>query len=32
VGRIVAQCELGDRVLVLVLAYAGLRIGEAPSS
>jgi integrase len=30
VGRLAASCEdLGDRVLVLLLAYAGLRIGEA---
>ncbi|MEV7227268.1 tyrosine-type recombinase/integrase [Polymorphospora sp. NPDC051019] len=29
VGRITAHCTLGDRVLVLLLAYAGLRIGEA---
>jgi integrase len=29
VDRIAAHCSLGDRVLVLLLAYAGLRIGEA---
>jgi integrase len=29
VGWIAAACELGDRVLVLLLAYGGLRIGEA---
>ncbi|MBG6068168.1 tyrosine-type recombinase/integrase [Micromonospora ureilytica] len=29
VGRLAANCELGDRVLVLLLAYGGLRIGEA---
>jgi integrase len=29
VGRIAAACDLGDRVLVLLLAYGGLRIGEA---
>jgi integrase len=29
VGRLAAACELGDRVLVLLLAYGGLRIGEA---
>ncbi|MDG6109636.1 site-specific integrase [Dactylosporangium aurantiacum] len=29
VARLSAKCELPDRVLVLLLAYAGLRIGEA---
>jgi integrase len=29
VGRIAGHCQLGDRLLVLLLAYAGLRIGEA---
>jgi integrase len=29
VARLAAACELGDRVLVLLLAYGGLRIGEA---
>jgi integrase len=29
VSRLAAACELTDRVLILLLAYAGLRIGEA---
>jgi integrase len=29
VGRLAAACALDDRVLVLLLAYGGLRIGEA---
>jgi integrase len=29
VNRLSARCELGDRVLILLLAYGGLRIGEA---
>ncbi len=29
VRQLAAHCELGDRVLVLLLAYGGLRIGEA---
>jgi integrase len=29
VNQLAAKCELGDQVLILLLAYGGLRIGEA---
>ncbi|AGZ39049.1 integrase [Actinoplanes friuliensis DSM 7358] len=29
VNQLAARCELGDHVLILLLAYGGLRIGEA---